>query len=553
MRLRRKVQFEETKQANQRRVLSDSESVRWLNHAIEKLWPLCMEQIVSQKLLLPVVPWFLDKYKPWTAKKAVIESLYMGRNPPICTYIRVLSQSSEDDHLVLELGINFLADGMSAPFSVKLRKILGFGMWTKLYMTGMHLEGKVTVGIKFLNNWPFIGRLRVCFVEHPFIQMNVKPPVIHGLDVAVLPGIAGWLDKLLSIAFEQTFVEPNMVVVDVEKFASPQPESQFFVDEKEPFAYVKVEVIEAADLKPSDLNGLADPYVKGRLGSYVFRTRILKKTLAPKWQEEFKVPICTWDSPNLLQFEVCDKDHFVDDTLGDCTVNILDVRDGKRHDMWIPLKSIKMGRLHLGVTVIECVKECDDPKEVNVQEINVCDSKNSLPYRTSEEDYLPSVSRKNSNKVSDAFEPINIEGQQEAGIWVHRPGSEGPRTWEPRKGKSRCSGDGFAREINGSISSSHSMAPGPSNIESTSAADKKQGSKSTNTFHSALRKIGLFFVCGSTKKDASQHQNLRLDGDERRSVNYVNIGKPALDDEAEETLTSADREPKRHGKGHLTT
>lgn len=48
-------------------VLSDSESVRWLNHAVEKIWPICMEQIASQKILGPIIPWFLDKYRPWTA------------------------------------------------------------------------------------------------------------------------------------------------------------------------------------------------------------------------------------------------------------------------------------------------------------------------------------------------------------------------------------------------------------------------------------------------------------------------------------------------------
>lgn len=45
---------------------------------------------------------------------------------------------------MLELGMNFLAaDDMSAILAVKLRKILGFGIWTKLHLTGMHVEGKV--------------------------------------------------------------------------------------------------------------------------------------------------------------------------------------------------------------------------------------------------------------------------------------------------------------------------------------------------------------------------------------------------------------------------
>lgn len=35
------------------------------------------------------------------------------------------------------------ADDMSAILAVKLRKRLGFGMWTKLHLTGMHVEGKV--------------------------------------------------------------------------------------------------------------------------------------------------------------------------------------------------------------------------------------------------------------------------------------------------------------------------------------------------------------------------------------------------------------------------
>ncbi|KAI7993124.1 C2 domain-containing protein [Camellia lanceoleosa] len=42
-RLRRKLRFEEKRNSNQRRVLSDSETVWWLNHTVEKIWPICME------------------------------------------------------------------------------------------------------------------------------------------------------------------------------------------------------------------------------------------------------------------------------------------------------------------------------------------------------------------------------------------------------------------------------------------------------------------------------------------------------------------------------
>lgn len=35
------------------------------------------------------------------------------------------------------------ADDMSAILAVKLRKRLGFGIWTKMHITGIHMEGKV--------------------------------------------------------------------------------------------------------------------------------------------------------------------------------------------------------------------------------------------------------------------------------------------------------------------------------------------------------------------------------------------------------------------------
>ncbi|CAA0292303.1 C2 domain-containing protein [Arabidopsis thaliana] len=517
MRLKRKLQFEERKQANQRRVLSDSESVRWMNYAVEKIWPICMEQIASQKILGPIIPWFLEKYRPWTAKKAVIQHLYMGRNPPLLTDIRVLRQSTGDDHLVLELGMNFLAaDDMSAILAVKLRKRLGFGMWTKLHLTGMHVEGKVLIGVKFLRRWPFLGRLRVCFAEPPYFQMTVKPIFTHGLDVAVLPGIAGWLDKLLSIAFEQTLVQPNMLVVDMEKFVSPTSENWFFVDEKEPVAHVLVEVFEASDLKPSDLNGLADPYVKGKLGAYRFKTKIQKKTLSPKWHEEFKIPIFTWDSPSILNIEVGDKDRFVDDTLGECSVNIEEFRGGQRNDMWLSLQNIKMGRLHLAITVIEDnAKSSDDP--LKKAKLNKEDIQTSFASDTTN---LGSFSSDKSPSVVDNFEPIKIDGQEETAIWVQKPGAEVSQIWEPRKGKSRRLDSQIQRTPN-----DESLSNG-----SSSTDDNQEGSKNPmKSVGRGLRKIGSMFhrnvkkeefLIGSIEEE-SQSQSPRIN---LKAVNQKDVG-----------------------------
>ncbi|CAI9088918.1 OLC1v1023380C1 [Oldenlandia corymbosa var. corymbosa] len=548
IKLRKNLQFEEQRNSNQRRILTDSESVRWLNYAVEKMWPVCMEQIVSQKILLPIVPWFLQKYKPWTVKEALVQHLYLGRSPPMFTEMRVLRQSNNDDHLVLELGMNFrTADDMSAILAVKLKKRLGLGMWAKLHLLGMHIEGKALIGVKFVRNWPFLGRVRLCFSEPPYFQMTVKPIFTHGLDVTELPGIAGWIDKLLSIAFEQTLVEPNMLVVDVEKFASPQSEAWFSIDEKEPVAHAIVEVIEGAEMNPSDLNGLADPYVKGQVGAYRFRTKTQKRTLAPKWQEEFKIPICTWESPNVLTIEVRDKDHFVDDKMGECSVNLNEFRDGQRHDMWLTLQNIKLGRLHLAITVIEgSGKVTEGSFEVE----NMNDYKKvSFATETNNKDSFSSVTSELSPKVADVFEPINVEGQKETGVWVHHPGSEVAQIWEPKKGKSRRIDTEIQAEGVGSGGSFKSTPSGKH--DSSSAEENGDAEKlvSPNRVHKGFQKLGSLFHRRQKngEKSVSFDDSLPSPHINLKPINSREIGVKFIVDDTV-TAASLEKNPKVDGK-----
>ncbi|TVU32312.1 hypothetical protein EJB05_24037 [Eragrostis curvula] len=532
MRLRRRLQYEERKGANQRKLLSDAETVRWLNFAVEKMWPVCMEKVASQQFLLPIFPWFLEKFKPWTAKKAVIENLYLGRSPPMFTDIRVVSQSTDDDHLVLEIGINFLsADDMDARMAVQLRKRLGFGITTIMHITGMHIEGKVLVGVRFLQQWPFIGRVRVCFVEPPYFQMTVKPLFGHGLDVTELPGISGWLDRMLDVAFGQTLVEPNMLVIDLEKFAAESAENWFSVDEKQPIAHAKVEILEGVEMKPSDPNGRADPYVKGHLGPYRFQTKIHKKTLNPRWHEEFKIPITSWEAVNLLSLQVRDKDPIFDDALGDCSISINKLRGGQRHDIWIALKNIKTGRIHIAVTVLE-----DENEKVPNDKEEQCETpkagksstpRSSFSSRTNNE----SESSDEFRKMTDEYEPVDIEGLEKAEVWVHHPGSDVTSTWEPRKGRPRCQDSKIHRE-NDACSDSPRSSVSESQRSDSSTEEPGNG----KSHHRHLRKVkkGLGKLAGavlhrSSKKGSDDeaspcvtpHPNIRPVGESRVSVTYV--------------------------------
>eukprot|EP00727_Mastigamoeba_balamuthi_P003762 m51a1_g13383 hypothetical protein (337) ;mRNA; f:948-2342 len=109
--------------------------------------------------------------------------------------------------------------------------------------------------------------------------------------------------------------------------------------------HVTLRLVGARDLIASDSNGLSDPYavvrVPGRSSHKAYKTRVVKKSLAPTWDESVDLPLCS--GPLLV--ELFDKDLFRDDPLGSALQPNVDA------DMWVPLTGVASGQLHVVVTV----------------------------------------------------------------------------------------------------------------------------------------------------------------------------------------------------------
>lgn len=48
-------------------------------------------------------------------------------------------------------------------------------------------------------------------------------------------------------------------------------------------------VLEATGVPPMDYRGSSDPYVKVKIGTKIFRTPTIKRTLNPKWNHQFRI------------------------------------------------------------------------------------------------------------------------------------------------------------------------------------------------------------------------------------------------------------------------
>ena len=86
---------------------------------------------------------------------------------------------------------------------------------------------------------------------------------------------------------------------------------------------LEVNVISGSDLLAADRSGKSDPYVEGHLqDKQVFKTKIVKKTLNPSFNETFSVPLKS-RRRQLLTFKVFDWDMAGDnDPLGDVSVDL---------------------------------------------------------------------------------------------------------------------------------------------------------------------------------------------------------------------------------------
>ncbi|ORX90809.1 C2 calcium-dependent membrane targeting, partial [Basidiobolus meristosporus CBS 931.73] len=77
-----------------------------------------------------------------------------------------------------------------------------------------------------------------------------------------------------------------------------------------------VTIVQAKDLVAADSNGLSDPYVRVRSGrKALYKTKAIKKTLEPKWNETFTIPLN--GTPMKLNFSVRDRNLLQDAYLGE--------------------------------------------------------------------------------------------------------------------------------------------------------------------------------------------------------------------------------------------
>ncbi|XP_046662457.1 LOW QUALITY PROTEIN: multiple C2 and transmembrane domain-containing protein-like [Homalodisca vitripennis] len=93
---------------------------------------------------------------------------------------------------------------------------------------------------------------------------------------------------------------------------------------------VTIVLVEGKNLLPMDIDGFSDPYVKFRLGSEKYKSKVIYKTLNPSWLEQFDLHLYD-DQSQELELTVWDKDRSKDDFMGRCSIDLSQLEREKTH------------------------------------------------------------------------------------------------------------------------------------------------------------------------------------------------------------------------------
>lgn len=99
---------------------------------------------------------------------------------------------------------------------------------------------------------------------------------------------------------------------------------------------LSVHIVEARDLTSMYKDGTSDPYVRITLEGQEIESNVKKGTLNPVWNESFTFEIL--HGRESMKVMVMDKDTFGnDDFKGQTEIDMEQLRDQMKHDMWYDL------------------------------------------------------------------------------------------------------------------------------------------------------------------------------------------------------------------------
>uniref|UniRef100_A0A8D0ACC8 Extended synaptotagmin-like protein 3 n=1 Tax=Sander lucioperca TaxID=283035 RepID=A0A8D0ACC8_SANLU len=298
------------------------EKVGWVNKVLEQAWPffgMYMDKLLREKIQ-PAIRLSNQALKMFTFTK-----IHFGN---IITGMRAYTHEVDQREVVLDLHIRLV----SHISHIRAASVLSFGVKC------VSLRGMLRVILQpLIGQAPLVGGVTFFFIRHPK----------HQLD---------WFHRKLPDSLSETtiidiiaslMVLPNRMCVPlIDQIKMDQMRFPL------PRGVVRVHLLEARDLVAMDtymmglVKGKSDPYATLRVGNRNFKSKTIKETLNPVWNEVFE--FVAHEAPGQeLEMEIYDEDTDKDDFLGRYNLDLGVVKKEVEMDKWFTLEGIQKGDVHL--------------------------------------------------------------------------------------------------------------------------------------------------------------------------------------------------------------
>ncbi|XP_067308640.1 extended synaptotagmin-2-A isoform X2 [Pseudorasbora parva] len=313
----------------------DVERVEWLNKTVHQMWPYICQFVdkIFRETIEPAVQGANAHLSTFTFSK-----IDMGDKPLRVDGVKVYTENVDKRQIIMDLQISFVGN---TEIDVDIKKY-----YCRAGIKSIQLNGVLRVIMDpLLGDMPLIGALSVFFLQKPFLDINWTG-LTNMLDI---PGINGLCDGIIQDIIYSYLVLPNKLnipLVDdaqISRLRFPMPKG-----------VLRIHFLEAQDLVGKDtflggmIKGKSDPYGVIQLGNQLFRSKVIKESLNPKWNEVYEAFVYDNSGQN-VEIELYDEDTDKDDFLGSLSLSVDELLKEQKVDEWFSLNDIAKGRLHLKI------------------------------------------------------------------------------------------------------------------------------------------------------------------------------------------------------------
>ncbi|KAL4618066.1 extended synaptotagmin-3-like [Arapaima gigas] len=320
------------------------EKAEWLNKILLQAWPffaMFMEKLLKEKIQ-PAIRSSNPSLKTFTFTK-----VHFGQKPLRITGVKAYANDMERREAVLDLHLSYTGD---VDIDADVKKPITAGVQS------LQLAGMLRVILEpLIGQAPLVGGITMFFIRRPTLEIDWTG-VTNLLDTPALSQIteSSIIDVIASLmVLPNRMCIPLIDQVKVDQMRFPLPRG-----------IARVRLIEAQDLVAMDtymmgmMKGKSDPYGVLRVGTIQFRSKTIKETLDPYWNEVYEFMI--HEAPGQeLEVELYDEDTDKDDFLGSFRLDFGEVKKKRLLDKWFTLEGVKHGKVHLNLQWLSLQK---DPK-----------------------------------------------------------------------------------------------------------------------------------------------------------------------------------------------